>query len=160
MRTRTESPEETERLGARLAQARARWASELAVVYLEGGLGAGKTTFARGFAREAGFGGTLRSPTYTLLEVYPLTAGTLVHVDLYRVRTPLELESLGLRDFLLPGHVWLIEWPEHGAARLPAADVRASFAAAESGHDIALTGISALGRSWLVEMTGAGTGGS
>lgn len=158
MHTRTQTAEETERLGARLAQARARSALDLAVVYLEGGLGAGKTTFARGFAREAGLEGGLRSPTYTLLEVYPLTAGALVHVDLYRVHSSAELESLGLRDFLLPGHVWLIEWPGHGAGRLPPADLRASFAAGEAGHDIAVEAVSALGKSWLVQMTGAGTG--
>ena len=158
MHTRTQTAEETERLGARLAQARGRAAQDLAVIYLEGGLGAGKTTFARGFAREAGFEGTLRSPTYTLLEAYPLTAGTLVHVDLYRVHSSAGLESLGLRDFLLPGHVWLIEWPEHGLGRLPPADLRVAFAAGEAGHDITATPVSALGKSWLVQMPGAGAG--
>ena len=160
MHVRTQTAEETERLGARLAYAWEDVSRDLAVVYLEGGLGAGKTTFARGFARAAGLEGTLRSPTYTLLEVYPLTAGTLVHVDLYRVQSPAELESLGLRDFLLPGHVWLIEWPEHGSGRLPAADLRVSFAAGESGHDIGVLPVSALGKSWLVQMTGAATDGS
>jgi tRNA threonylcarbamoyladenosine biosynthesis protein TsaE len=152
MHTRTQTAEETQNLGARLAQARAAFAAALAVVYLEGGLGAGKTTFARGFARAAGFGGVLRSPTYTLLEVYPLTVGSLVHVDLYRVQSPAELESLGLRDYLLPGHVWLIEWPGQGAGRLPAADLTASFTAGESGHDIEVAPASALGTSWLVQL--------
>lgn len=160
MHARTETAAQTESLGARLAQARAGSAGTLAVVYLEGGLGAGKTTFARGFARAAGFDGTLRSPTYTLLETYPLAAGTLVHVDLYRVRSRAELESLGLRDLLLPGHVWLIEWPEHAAGRLPPADLRASFAASESAYDIELTAVSALGGSWLVQLTGADSRGS
>ncbi len=152
MRARTKTPEETESLGARLAAARPP-ATGPAVVYLEGGLGAGKTTFARGFAHAAGVSGLLRSPTYTLLEVYPLTAGTLVHVDLYRVQSAAELDSLGLRDFAAPGHVWLIEWPERGAARLPAADLRAVFTAGESAHDIELRPVSALGAAWLVQLT-------
>ena len=158
MRTRTPTAEETQRLGARLAQARARSGQDFTVVYLEGGLGAGKTTFARGFAREAGLKGSFRSPTYTLLEVYPLTTGALVHVDLYRVHSSAEVESLDLRDFLLPGHVWLIEWPGNGAGRLPPADLHARFAAGEAGHDIAVEAVSALGKSWLVQMTGAATG--
>ncbi|MGO9804423.1 MAG: tRNA (adenosine(37)-N6)-threonylcarbamoyltransferase complex ATPase subunit type 1 TsaE [Steroidobacteraceae bacterium] len=152
MHARTQTAEETENLGARLARARAAFAAALGVVYLEGGLGAGKTTFARGFARAAGFSGVLRSPTYTLLEVYPLTVGSLVHVDLYRVQSLAELESLGLRDLLLPGHVWLIEWPGHGAGRLPAADLTASFTAGETGHDIEVAAASALGTSWLVQL--------
>jgi len=155
MHARTKTPEETEALGARLSRARPQPIPELAVVYLEGGLGAGKTTFARGFARAAGVGGVLRSPTYTLLEAYPLTGGTLVHVDLYRVRSPAELDSLGLADFAGPGHVWLIEWPERGAGRLPVPDLRAAFAAGESAHDIELTPASALGSAWLVQLTGA-----
>lgn len=157
MRVRTVTPEETESLGARLAQARAAAAGALTVVYLQGGLGAGKTTFARGFARAAGVSGLLRSPTYTLLEVYPLTAGTLVHVDLYRLRSAGELDSLGLRDFLLPSHVCLIEWPEHGEGRLPASDVTVALSASPSGHEIELSSASALGRDLLVQLTGSST---
>jgi tRNA threonylcarbamoyladenosine biosynthesis protein TsaE len=150
MRERTATPEETEGLGARLAAARALSPGALTVVYLQGELGAGKTTFARGFARAAGLAGVLRSPTYTLLEVYPLAAGTLVHVDLYRVQSPAELESLGLRDFLLPGHVWLLEWPEHGAGCLPAADVLVILTTEVSGHDVELKPVSPLGESLLI----------
>lgn len=156
MRTRTATPEETEGLGARLAAARAPTAAALTVVYLQGELGAGKTTFARGFARAAGYAGPLRSPTYTLLEVYPLTAGTLVHVDLYRVQSPAELESLGLRDFLLPAHLWLIEWPGQGAGHLPAADLISSFTSGPAGHDVELEPGSALGERLLIRMAGTG----
>lgn len=156
MRTRTATPEETEGLGARLAAARAASAAALTVVYLKGELGAGKTTFARGFAHAAGLSGLLRSPSYTLLEVYPLTAGTLLHVDLYRIRSPAELESLGLRDYLLPGHVWLIEWPQHGTGHLPAADVIASFTTEEAGHDVDLEAASPLGETLMVRLAGTG----
>ena len=126
------------------------------MLYLSGELGSGKTTFARGFARAAGVRGWVRSPTYTLLEPYVAGDGTLVHLDLYRVQSPAELDSLGLREWAAPGHVWLIEWPEHGAGRLPAADLAVTFAASALGHQIEVTETSALGAAWLVQLGEAG----
>jgi tRNA threonylcarbamoyladenosine biosynthesis protein TsaE len=151
VRTRTGKAEETEVLGARLARARPD-AAVLAVLYLQGELGSGKTTFARGFARAAGVGTLVRSPTYTLLELYPAGNLTLVHLDLYRVQSPAELDSLGLREWARPGHLWLIEWPEHGAGRLPAADLVVSLAACTTAHDVQVTAGSALGAAWLVQL--------
>jgi tRNA threonylcarbamoyladenosine biosynthesis protein TsaE len=155
VRTRTRTAEETEELGARLARARPASGAPLAVVYLSGELGSGKTTFARGFARAAGVRAPVRSPTYTLLEPYPAGGGTLIHLDLYRLRSPAELDSLGLREWAAPGHVWLIEWPEHGVGRLPAADLVVAFTAGPAGHDIEVTAGSALGAAWLVQLEGA-----
>ena len=160
MRTRTQRAEETEELGARLAHARPASEAALAVLYLSGELGSGKTTFVRGFARAAGVRGLVRSPTYTLLELYPAAGSTLVHLDLYRVQSPAELDSLGLREWAQAEHVWLIEWPENGAGRLPAADLVVGFTAGGAGHDIELTSRSALGAAWLVELEGAASGGS
>jgi tRNA threonylcarbamoyladenosine biosynthesis protein TsaE len=155
MRARTHSEQETEALGVRLARARPDPGC-LAVLYLEGDLGSGKTTFARGFARGAGVDGAVRSPTYTLLELYPASDGTLVHLDLYRMRSPAELDTLGLREWAAPAHVWLIEWPERGAGRLPAADLEVRFAGSASGHDIEASAASALGATWLVRLENAG----
>ncbi len=152
MRTRTHSERETEDLGARLAAARPPAPPALAVLYLRGELGSGKTTFARGFARGMGVAAPVRSPTYTLLEQYASERCTLVHLDLYRLRSSSELETLGLREWALPGYLWLIEWPEHGGSRLPPADLTATFAASPGGHDIELTSGSALGAAWLVEL--------
>lgn len=152
MRTRTLTAEETEELGARVARTRPAGDAALAVLYLRGELGSGKTTFARGFARAAGVRGLVRSPTYTLLELYPAGSVTLVHLDLYRVQSPEELGSLGLREWATPHHVWLVEWPEHGAGRLPAADVTVAFAAGTAGHDVELAATSALGAAWLVQL--------
>ena len=152
MRARTATAEETEELGARLARARPAADSSLAVLYLRGELGSGKTTFARGFARAAGVTALVRSPTYTLLELYPARTRTLVHVDLYRVQSPAELDSLGLREWATARHVWLIEWPEHGAGRLPAADLVVKFTGGVQGHEIDLTAGSALGAGWLVQL--------
>ena len=123
------------------------------VLYLRGELGSGKTTFARGFARAAGVTGAVRSPTYTLIEPYPAAGAlTLVHLDLYRVQSPAEVESLGLREWATPRHLWLIEWPERGGGRLPAADLEVLFSAGPGGHDIEVTAASALGARWLVQL--------
>jgi tRNA threonylcarbamoyladenosine biosynthesis protein TsaE len=154
MHVETRSAQDTEAFAARLARARPQPHSPLAVLYLRGELGAGKTTFARGFAHALGVAVPVRSPTYTLLELYPAGGLTLVHVDLYRIARPEELDTLGLREWARAGYLWLIEWPERGAGRLPAADVGVSFAAGPSSHDIELRPGSALGTSWLVQMSG------
>jgi len=157
VRTRTQTAEETEELGTRVALARPASGAPLAVLYLRGELGSGKTTFARGFARAAGVREPVRSPTYTLLEPYPADGGTLVHLDLYRLRSPAELDSLGVRELAAPGYVWLVEWPERAAGRLPPADLVVAFSAGVAGHEIEVTGSSALGAAWLVEL-GVGRG--
>jgi tRNA threonylcarbamoyladenosine biosynthesis protein TsaE len=156
MRTRTDTAQDTEELGGRLARARPPAADEsLAVLYLSGELGAGKTTFARGFLRALGVTEAVRSPTYTLLELYPAGELTAVHLDLYRVRNAAELEALGLREWARSGHLWLIEWPERGGSRLPPADLTLAFSVSASGHDIEVRAGSPLGESWLARAHGA-----
>ncbi|MEK6805168.1 MAG: tRNA (adenosine(37)-N6)-threonylcarbamoyltransferase complex ATPase subunit type 1 TsaE [Pseudomonadota bacterium] len=112
----------TERLGQGLAQAFARRRG--LVMDLVGDLGAGKTTLARGLLRQLGVSGAIRSPTFTLLEPYSIGDSTLIHLDLYRLNHPRELENLGLRDYPPEQTWWLVEWPERGAGYLPRADVR------------------------------------
>jgi len=155
VRLETKSAEETEEFGRQLAAARPQLPRALAVVYLTGDLGAGKTTFARGFLRALGVAGAVRSPTFTLLEVY--TPGDLIvlHVDLYRLRDPVELESLGLRDWARPGCLWLIEWPERGANRLPPPDLTLTFAVGVSAHEIEVRADSPNGHEWLARLTAA-----
>jgi tRNA threonylcarbamoyladenosine biosynthesis protein TsaE len=76
-----------------------------------------------------------------------------VHLDLYRLRDGEELENLGLREWARPGHVWLIEWPERGASRLPPADVSVTLTAGGQGHDIEVAAHTTLGESWLARLT-------
>ena len=143
--------EETEEFGRKLAGGRPP-SDALAIVYLTGDLGAGKTTLARGFLRECGVQGVVRSPTYTLVETYPVGATTYVHLDLYRLIDPAELENLGLRDWATGGHVWLVEWPERGIGRLPPADLVVKLAGTDSGHVIEVEGTSVMGREWLARV--------
>jgi tRNA threonylcarbamoyladenosine biosynthesis protein TsaE len=115
----------TDRLGRALA-APLRQACQAApvVVHLGGPLGAGKTTLARGLLAGLGHTGRVRSPTFTLLEPYELADCLAIHLDLYRLADPAELDYLGLVDLLRPGSLVLVEWAEQGGDRLPAADVR------------------------------------
>ena len=124
------------------------------MLHLEGALGAGKTTLARGFLQALGVAGPVRSPTYTLVEVYALAGVTAVHADLYRLRDPQELENLGLRDWAQPRHLWLIEWPERGAGYLPEPDLQVSLAVAAAAHAIEVVPASALGRRWTARLEG------
>jgi len=123
MRYTTRTAAETEAAGAQLARLRPAGAQVFAAIYLSGDLGAGKTTWVRGFLGACGVTAVVRSPTYTLIELYDLGALTAVHLDLYRLQDESELEALGLRDWARPGYLWLIEWPERGLARLPRADL-------------------------------------
>lgn len=114
----------TEQLGQALAGPLARACVDTPlVVHLEGPLGAGKTTLARGLLRGLGHEGRVRSPTFTLLEPYELPGCTVIHLDLYRLADPGELDYLGLVDMLAPGSLVLVEWAARGGDRLPQADL-------------------------------------
>ncbi|MFH2204711.1 MAG: tRNA (adenosine(37)-N6)-threonylcarbamoyltransferase complex ATPase subunit type 1 TsaE [Elusimicrobiota bacterium] len=104
------------------------------VICLSGPLGAGKTTFVRGFLRGLGYRGAVRSPTFALVHEYPRVKPRVYHLDLYRIEDSGELDGMGLEDCLSDvGAVSLIEWPEIAAGRLPARRVDISFAHARGG---------------------------
>lgn len=132
----TRSGDETEALGARELGTAPAQGSDCRLVTLSGELGAGKSTFARGALRALGATGPLKSPSYTLLELYELPNVNVVHLDLYRLMDPEELEHLGLPDYHRPGFLWLVEWPERAAGRLPTADLGFVFSITPAGHRI------------------------
>jgi tRNA threonylcarbamoyladenosine biosynthesis protein TsaE len=120
-----------------------------AVLYLQGELGAGKTTCVRSLLRALGVAGLVRSPTYTLVETYELTPLTCVHVDLYRLQSLNEVEELGLRDLLGPQCLLLVEWPERGGDALPPADLDLMLSYADDGRRASLHARTPLGSAWL-----------
>jgi tRNA threonylcarbamoyladenosine biosynthesis protein TsaE len=109
----------TRAFGARVAQA----LDDGLVVYLQGELGAGKTSFARALLTAMGVGERVKSPTYSLVEGYQAAGRPAWHLDLYRIADPGELEWLGLDALSDPAAVVLVEWPERGQGALPAPDV-------------------------------------
>lgn len=117
------------------------------VVYLRGDLGAGKSSLARAWLRSLGVTGTIRSPTYTLVERYPLGDSEALHLDLYRIGSGGELEFLGLDGE--PASLWLVEWPERGAGGLPAADLVIALSIHGRGRLVDIVAASPLGARWV-----------
>lgn len=141
-------------LGAALARA----GLHRGAVYLAGELGAGKTTLVRGFLRAAGVTGTIRSPTFTLVEEYRIGTMSVKHYDLYRLSDPEEIELLGLRDHVAAGALCFFEWPERGAGVLPdpLLDVRLEYArgGAEDAREVRCTGLESAARDVLGRVRG------
>lgn len=98
------------------------------IIYLNGELGSGKTTFAQGFIRAFGYAGIVKSPTFSLLETYEFEGVTLYHFDLYRLRDVRELEYIGIRETSSEQDaICLIEWPQRGHGAIPPADLAFNF---------------------------------
>lgn len=141
----------TDALGAALARTR----PPLAVVHLHGDLGAGKSTLARALLRSLGVTGAIRSPTYTLVERYPLhDGGEAWHLDLYRIGQAGELEFLGLDGG--EATLWLVEWPERGQGALPPTDLVVHLAMEGDGRRAELEPRSDAGKAWLARLESDG----
>jgi len=138
----------TEQFGKELA----RLNPAPAVIYLRGELGAGKTTFSRGFIQACGHRGAVKSPTYTLIEPYDLPQGKVYHLDLYRLHDPAELEFLGMADLLVEGGICLIEWPERGGAELPPPDLTIRLEYANSARRACLIAHQPRAEVWLATL--------
>lgn len=109
------------------------------VIFLRGELGVGKTTLSRGFLRGAGHTGSVKSPTYTLIEPYnDIADGPIFHFDLYRLGDAQELDYLGLGDYLSTGGTLLFEWPERAANQLPSPTLDITLSVSGSGRSACL----------------------
>lgn len=108
------------------------------VVTLQGELGTGKTTFVRGLLRARGIRGAVKSPTYTLVEHYPISSLYFFHFDFYRFTNPNEWDSAGMSDYFRDDAVCLVEWPERVGDRLPKPDLALSlsYADEDEGRDV------------------------
>ena len=124
------------------------------VIWLEGDLGAGKTTFARGLIHALGYEGRVKSPTYGLLEHYQLESLQVLHMDLYRISDPGELEFLGIEDLLDERTILLIEWPDKGAGWLPEPDFIFRFAYAGEGRDLNWKACSTRAKTFALSLPG------
>jgi tRNA threonylcarbamoyladenosine biosynthesis protein TsaE len=134
-----------------------------AVVYLDGQLGAGKTTFCRGVLRAFNYTGPVKSPTYTLVEAYEdlvlatqspqVKTVSVYHFDLYRLGDPEELEYMGIRDYFNDDAVCLIEWPQRGHGFLPSADIMVSIEAQGAGRIIAARSETLRGQRILAQLS-------
>jgi len=153
MRWLLANEQDTLQLGASVAHGAPVGSGRALTVFLEGELGAGKTTVARGLLQAFGLTGAVRSPTYALLESYALEPWIVLHVDLYRLRSASELESIGLRDELRSGALLVVEWPERAESELPSPDLRISLSLeagdAGGGRWVQLEAESTLGEAWL-----------
>jgi tRNA threonylcarbamoyladenosine biosynthesis protein TsaE len=130
--------------GSRIAQV----SEGLGVIFLEGDLGAGKTTLSRGIIRGFGHVGAVKSPTFTLVEPYEIGQVRVFHFDLYRLVDPEELEYMGIRDYFDGSALCLIEWPQRGAGFLPKPDLTITIGTHAEGRSLTLSPEGSRGETW------------
>ncbi|WP_156500086.1 tRNA (adenosine(37)-N6)-threonylcarbamoyltransferase complex ATPase subunit type 1 TsaE [Ectothiorhodospira sp. BSL-9] len=145
-----ELPDEqaTQAFGARLAAT----CPLRGLVFLQGDLGAGKTTLVRAFLRALGHAGPVKSPTYTLVEPYEINGRRILHFDLYRLADPEELEYLGVREDMDDATLNLVEWPSQGAGWLPVPDLVLSLSPQGEGRRLELASGTDAGREWVARI--------
>ncbi|MEO1917236.1 MAG: tRNA (adenosine(37)-N6)-threonylcarbamoyltransferase complex ATPase subunit type 1 TsaE [Candidatus Thioglobus sp.] len=141
------SERETQVFSQQLAQC-THSINQAIVIYLEGDLGAGKTTLARGFIQSFGFD-RVKSPTYSLVESYQNSDINIHHFDCYRLSDPEELEYIGIREYSNPGHIQLIEWAELGKGIIAPADLSINITGEDNTRKLSIYTHSEVGKQLL-----------
>jgi tRNA threonylcarbamoyladenosine biosynthesis protein TsaE len=121
---------------------------------LQGDLGSGKTTLARGMLRALGYDGRVKSPTYALVELYKLSRLDFYHFDFYRFADPHEVVDSGLREAFNDRAVCVVEWPERAAGFVPSPDLTVALSVRGQGREAVLMAASETGRKCLQQLTG------
>lgn len=134
--------------GARIAQV----TKGHGVIFLEGDLGAGKTTLSRGIIRGLGHTGAVKSPTFTVVEPYEIGDTRAFHFDLYRLVDPEELEFMGIRDYFEDDALCLFEWPQKGAGILPKPDLTITISPQADGRSLNLLPQGSRGEAWCAAL--------
>jgi len=123
-------------------------------IALSGNLGSGKTTLTRGILRGLGYPGKVKSPTYTLVELYNLSKLDLYHFDFYRFNDPQEWLDAGFRDHFEPRNVCLVEWPERAQGLLPPADMTIELSEEAGGRRVRIAAETEHGKRCLDRLPG------
>jgi len=121
------------------------------VIGLSGELGSGKTALVRAVLRRLGVTGPVRSPTFSLLELYSVSRLNFYHFDFYRFSKPEEFASSGFRDFFTPGSVCAIEWPERAGEALFTMDLQIRMQVADAGRVVQIDALGQVGQDCLQE---------
>lgn len=122
------------------------------VIFLVGDLGTGKTTLTRGVLRGLGYSGKVKSPTYTLVELYTVSSLYLYHFDFYRFADPHEWEDAGFRDHFNAETVCFVEWPEKAGDLLPIPDLRIRIETQQNGRSLHVHAETEAGKQCLARL--------
>ncbi|MBT7950966.1 MAG: tRNA (adenosine(37)-N6)-threonylcarbamoyltransferase complex ATPase subunit type 1 TsaE [Gammaproteobacteria bacterium] len=148
MHLSVDTAEAMEELGSQLGQACLQGTR----LYLQGDLGAGKTTLVRGFLRALGYEGKVKSPTYTLVEPYEIEDLSIFHFDLYRLDSAEELEGIGFRDYFDGEGISLVEWPEKAESALEEPDLKILISITDNSRQVELQAVSPKGKDLLLKI--------
>ncbi|QOI10776.1 tRNA (adenosine(37)-N6)-threonylcarbamoyltransferase complex ATPase subunit type 1 TsaE [Blochmannia endosymbiont of Colobopsis nipponica] len=123
------------------------------LIYLQGEIGTGKTTLCKGFLRSLGYSGSVKSPTYTLVEIYETERCIVYHFDFYRIRDVEELGHIGIMDYFNDGSICVIEWADNGIPILPKSDITINLIYLDDGRQVVLESFSSLGNEILEKLS-------
>mgnify|MGYP001307112932 CR=1 FL=1 len=130
---KTKEESETKTLGFHIAQDFLNLKKGvLSTLFLSGELGAGKTVFTKGFMEGLGYKGVVKSPTFSIVDIYEINNFTVFHFDLFRIRNPLELLEIGIEEYIEKKEsLCIYEWPEKAEQMLPKPDLKIEINLAE-----------------------------